>query len=441
MLRFSLGIFVLFSWGCSGTIETTSGSDSSLSLEAPSTDSAGPTLSATPLPQEDQLGGFCGDAGVGVGLARSPGSALMGVSLYQSVEIPLSESQAVSGASRAPKVEVVAGRDSLVRVFVDPEEGRPSAARLTLGNRTGESWIFEEWATLPLRSEKASLGSTFNFHLEGKYITSQTELSVELFELVNCENHVPAPEAARFPQQGALSLAAREVGPLQLVIVPIRFWGDDSGRMPDVSAEHLSELRAHLGAIFPVPSVELRLHEVVDTHLGTLEEILGQVMQLRASENPAAQVGYFGLVNPSETMVEYCGGSCVAGVSAVGSASGHSSSGVAVGFREATAETFVHELGHMHRLEHAPCGEPSGADRDYPHADARLGAWGYDHRTRQLIDPAGEARDFMSYCDPAWISDFNTQNLIERIALSNSLPRADIVSWQPNLPADSSPAR
>lgn len=432
--QFSLGVLLVFSWGCSGTIETNLGSDSSLSGEVASPDSDSPAFSATPLLPGDELGGFCGEEGVGVGRVLSPRSVLSNVSLYQSVEISLTQTQ-------APKVEIVAGRDSLVRVFVDPEEGRPAAARLTVRDATGQSWVFEEWGMLPERSEPASLESTFNFHLEGKYITPHTELRVELFELVNCASHVPADSLARFPEQGGFRLAAREVGPLQLVIVPIRYWADGSGRWPDVSEEHLAELSAHLAAMFPVPSVEFLMHEVVDTQLESLEEILGQMIQLRASENPAPQVAYFGLVNPSDTMQAYCGGSCVAGVSAVGSASGHSSSGVAVGFREATAETFLHELGHMHRLEHAPCGEPEGADLSYPHPDARIGVWGYDKRSRRLIDPAGSARDFMSYCDPAWISDVNTQNLIERIALSNSLPRAELGSWQPHLPAGWPPTR
>lgn len=412
--RFSLAVLGVFSWGCSGTVETTSESDSSLSGEVASRDLDSSSFSTTPLLPEDELDGLCGEEGVEVGRVLSPRSVLSSVSLYQSVEIPLSQ-------ARAAKVDIVAGRDSLVRVFVDPEEGAPAGARLTLRTATGQSWVFEEWGALAVLSEPASLASTFNFYLDGKYITPHTELSVELFELADCARHIPQQELARFPEQGGFPLVAREVGALKLVIVPIRYWADGSGRGPDVSEEHLAELRAHVAALFPVPSVEFRVHEVVDTELASLQEILGQMIQLRASENADPQVGYFGLVNPSDTMEAYCGGSCVAGVSAVGSASGHSSSGVAVGFREATAETFLHELGHLHRLEHAPCGEPEGADLSYPHPDARIGVWGYDKRSRTLIDPAGSARDFMSYCDPAWISDANTQNLIERIALSNSL--------------------
>jgi Peptidase M66 len=428
------GALAVFSWGCSGTIETSSENDGVLPYESAGAEEAGAFLSATPLSAGDQVGGFCGDEGVRVGRVPTPTSVLEEVSLYQSVEISLTQPDAI-------KVQVVAGRETLVRVFVAPHEATPDGARLTLHQPNGKSWVFEEWGELSRQSEKGDLASTYNFHLEGKYIDTNTTLSVELFRLADCDVDIPQQRPARFPERGAYSLSAREVGALQLVIVPIRYWADGSGRQPDVSEEHLNELRAHLGAMFPVPDVELQVHDEVDTTSASLEEILGQVMQLRASENPAPQVGYFGLVNPNDTMDDYCGTSCVAGVSAVGSSSGHSSSGVAVGYRGATAETFIHELGHMHRLEHAPCGDPAGAATDFPHPDARIGVWGYDRRSQRLIDPAGDARDFMGYCDPAWISDVNTQSLIERIALSNSQVHADIVNWQPKSDFGASPQR
>src|SRR5690606_29214112 len=106
-------------------IETSSGSDSSLSFEVAGSSPVSPSFVAKPLRPEDGLGGFCGEAGVEVGRVSSPSSVLADVSLYQSVEISLTRSQ-------AEKVEVVAGRDSLLRVFVDPGADSPAGARLTV---------------------------------------------------------------------------------------------------------------------------------------------------------------------------------------------------------------------------------------------------------------------------------------------------------------------
>lgn len=399
---------------CSGNVEVQADTEGTIDAETATNAGSNRRFAAFPLePGADEVQ-VCGQAGVEVGRVPVPSDVLQRVSAYQSVEIPLSEPAEL-------KVELVSGRETLVRAFVDPSSERPDGARLVIREPEGETWIFEQERPLVRTSDAESLGSTYNFQIAGQYITPSAEISLELFRHVPCEFASPPEQEARFPTEGFHALQAREVGALKLVIVPIRYWADGSGRVPDSSPEHLEELRSFLDAMYPVPNVELSLHEVVDTEESTLEAVLSQLMLLRAAERPAPHVGYFGLVNPAETMDRYCKGSCVAGVSAVGSASGHSSSGVGVGFRDSAAETVLHELGHMHRLDHAPCGSPTGVDTDFPHEDARLGVWGYDKRTRQLIDPAGSARDFMSYCDPAWISDVNTQRLIERIALSNSL--------------------
>lgn len=400
--------------GCSGDIEVQADAEGTLGVDAAVAGEHSRGFATSPLSAGAGEELRCGSVGVKVGRIPVTSEVLQEVSAYQSVEVPL------SGAAEL-KVELVSGRDTLFRAFVDPSHQRPDGARLVIREPGEESWTFEQQRVLGHASEAGRLASTYNFQIAGKYITPSSEVSLELFRNVPCELVETPKSAARFPGDGFHALGAREVGALTLVLVPIRYWADDSGREPDFSPARVEELRSFLDAMYPVPNVELRVHEPVDTEESSLEAVLSQVMHLRAAERPAPHVGYFGLVNPADSMDDYCKGSCVAGVSAVGSASGHSSSGVGVGFRDSAAETLLHELGHMHRLDHAPCGSPSGVDTEFPHEDARLGAWGYDKRGHRLIDPDGAARDFMSYCDPAWISDVNTQRLIERIALSNSL--------------------
>ncbi len=349
---------------------------------------------------------------------------LTDLSLYQGIEIPL-----LSGArDLEPTVQVVAGRALLVRAFVDPLGGEiADGARLILRNDMGEAKTFDIGGHFLRKSAVDQLQSTYNFRISGKLIEPSSELRIEFYRIVHCrKSHKPPTVQREFSSQ-FYPLHAREVGAMEVVIVPIRFDGDGSGRMPDMSPEHIQELQDFLYAMFPVPEVIFRVHETVGSSETTMEAILSQVLHLRADERPAPHVAYFGLVNPDESMQKYCGASCVAGVSAVGSASGASTAGVGIGFRGAAAETFLHELGHIHRLKHSPCGAPLDADSEYPHDDAKIGAWGYDMRTNRLIDPGGEARDFMSYCDPTWISDYNFQRLMDRRALIGATRRADIV--------------
>jgi hypothetical protein len=89
-----------------------------------------------------------------------------------------------------------------------------------------------------------------------------------------------------------------------------------------------------------------------------------------------------------------------------------------IGFLNFAAGTFAHELGHIHRLPHAPCGGPADPDPEYPYDGAGIGSWGYDVLTEEIFSP-GEFVDMMSYCSPDWISDYNFQLLLERVALVN----------------------
>ena len=76
-------------------------------------------------------------------------------------------------------------------------------------------------------------------------------------------------------------------------------------------------------------------------------------------------------------------------------------------------DTPPHELGHAHGRHHAPCGGATDTDPKYPYAGARTGSWGYSVVTRQLQPPT--LYDQMSYCAPAWQSDYTYRGLFDRV--------------------------
>jgi hypothetical protein len=78
----------------------------------------------------------------------------------------------------------------------------------------------------------------------------------------------------------------------------------------------------------------------------------------------------------------------------------------------------VHEIGHTHGRDHAPCGIPDAGDLNFPHAGAALGTWGYDLVNKKLIDPS-KAKDVMSYCSPVWTSDYTFVALFDRMKSVN----------------------
>ncbi len=80
-------------------------------------------------------------------------------------------------------------------------------------------------------------------------------------------------------------------------------------------------------------------------------------------------------------------------------------------------ETLTHELGHNLNLPHAPCGGASGADPQYPYANAQLGGpgryiWGFLASANTFVDPRRtDVHDLMSYCNGNTFSDYNYRAL------------------------------
>jgi hypothetical protein len=121
------------------------------------------------------------------------------------------------------------------------------------------------------------------------------------------------------------------------------------------------------------------------------------------------------------------------------SANGCASDGVASG-RAFDQRAFAHEIGHVCGRPHGPCGVGS-ADPNYPayepydtpaHRVASTGEYGVDFVLNTVPVPA-EARDYMSYCGPRWISIYGHQALIDNEALNPE--RVGVLKpWWPDYP-------
>jgi hypothetical protein len=88
--------------------------------------------------------------------------------------------------------------------------------------------------------------------------------------------------------------------------------------------------------------------------------------------------------------------------------------------------TMAQELSHNYngafgdRWLHVDCGSPEGINPNYPYPTdqiANLGIdshWGFDRLSLSLIEP-DDARDYMSYCSPKWVSDYNWTGMMSEI--------------------------
>ncbi|HMJ14000.1 MAG TPA: M66 family metalloprotease, partial [Polyangiaceae bacterium] len=205
------------------------------------------------------------------------------------------------------------------------------------------------------------------------------------------------------------------------------------------SSGALGPYRELLRAMYPVNSVELSVASSVSTGYPlNWTTMLDQIRAKRASDGAPADVYYYGLVKPNDTLSQYCGGGCVAGIGYVAPATQASvRAAVGIGFADNTsASTMAHELGHNHGRNHAPCapGSISGVDAAFPHPGALIGTWGFDPRNRALFDPA-RTTDIMGYCNNKWISDYTYKAITQRVATVNGAlsvieDSALIANWQ-----------
>lgn len=373
----------------------------------------------------NEPGGSGSGGSGGSGQPLVSGLNVTGLSLYQAVEVPLSPGK---GAASRP-APIVVGRPALARISVQPEPGwepRPVRARLELGGASGAPAVFEVESTVDGPSWRPDLGSTLNVELPGDAIQLELSIAVALEETDGVE-HGPAASGARFPMDGPMPLEAETSGPLRVVIVPVQYDADGSGRLPELGEEQLARYRDTVGGMFPSADLSLRVRAPMPwstpilAHGAGWNELLQGVLSLRSKDRlegaAAPDEYYFALVAPSSSFASYCTDGCDLGQSFVAELDEEYLRGsVGLGFAgQDSADTFAHELGHTHGRLHSPCGTlGDDGDPSFPDPAGGIGAWGYDPATAELLDP-DEVRDFMGYCSPVWISAYNYRALFERI--------------------------
>lgn len=353
--------------------------------------------------------------------------AITEVAVFQTVKIGLMK----AGAPVAPKPAVVADRAGLVRAYVTPGSGySPHAiqAQLVLesgGNKT--TYPVEVTPSGP--SSDGVLSSTINFEIPANVFKTDTKFSIALREKTG--NKTVTTSDAQWPTDGTTaSLGVVSTGPqLKIVIVPIQYNTDGSGRLPDTSPTQIQRYKDIFGAMYPVPTVDVTVRAqgpvpvsfTVASNGTGISSLLNTVLQTRAQDKPASDVYYWGAIAPASSFSAFCGGGCVTGLSPLVTNPNDSSSRASVGMGftgESSVYTAIHEIGHAHGRNHAPCGGASGTDPNYPYSNGSIGVWGYNILTKTLLDPA-KYKDAMSYCSPDWWSDYQYGALLTRVKAVN----------------------
>lgn len=391
------------------------------------TEDAGPTITEDAGPTTDGGAGF--DAGPGTTDPGAPDPAGLatdvvvdGIAIFQAVQIFLR----ANSIDQFPDLPILGGRDALLRVYPESTTGYDGRALNVVvevespGMPTRRSGL--AGVTISAASYDAAPGSYFDLLLPGAWLTEASSIRVRIEDPSAGVGSGPA----QWPELEPRALGAvSDLGGITLVLVPLRFDTDGSGRLPDTSPEVLETIYEMFTSAYPYANIELRVHDVVawdeplqysrNVDWGDVNQFLGD---LRDAEGAPAWEYWYGLMAPAETRADYCNNirrffSCTTGQSYTAIVRG-TRNGSGVWYPELRSMfTLAHEIGHQHGLGHAPCGGASNAEASFPYSEGATGVFGWNRYSGEFYDPS-DHRDFMGYCNPQWISDHNFRRLHQR---------------------------
>lgn len=362
------------------------------------------------------------------------------IDVYQSIGMPLF----ANGEVIAPALPIVAGKDMLVRVHVSLKPNAPSPLSLqaTLHAASLPSPLLVSGA-IDHASVESDLDSTFNFYLTAETMRAETfsfRVELEDREASSAESDAPAqdamfPRTAAGTEQSLHTLTLAPATKIRVVIVPIAYDADGSGRAPDLGPAMIEAYRGAVHTRFPASDVELTVRETVAStiaiewdgqslpsqeQLDAKSQTLQLVTDLRATDAPADDVYYVGIINPwsfcTNDVTPGLAYSCYTGLAWAPDINEPLTRAALISGYPGpkTIETFAHELGHLHGQSHAPgCGTLPPVDLSYPETDGSVGAWGFDFDSLTLSPP--DRGDLMGYCEARWIAPYTYKAFFDRI--------------------------
>ena len=298
-------------------------------------------------------------------------------------------------------VPLIAGRPGLVRVYATADaanELRPEArARFFVDGREVHSAVLELRSDrgLPQDAVSGDPDQYLRARIPGDVLVPGVEMVVDL----DPDGTLPkaAGSVVRHPERGRLALDVRELPPWEMTVVPV-LTGENSDR-------EVLDWTSGMGPghpafdyvvnMLPVGRHAAQVREPFVRSAGPLKDLrdwvalLTEIELLRATDGGSAT--YYGVVSGA-------GREVIWGMAGNGDA--------AVGVPD--MGTMAHEIGHTMSLGHANCGLFGWGDPLFPNGEGLIGVWGYDARGDTLVPP--DIPDVMSYCDPAWISDYHFRN-------------------------------
>lgn len=184
-----------------------------------------------------------------------------------------------------------------------------------------------------------------------------------------------------------------EINSIDLTLVPFKL-GELTTSLPENSLVENSIL-----TVWPFASVNINRRQPFSlstaANQNTTSSMLRELFDLRIAERGTSY--YYGYFTREMNTDNWGGMAYRPGTSGVG----------LLPFGEIDF-VLSHELGHNLSIQHAPCGDASGVDTNYPYDNASIGTYGVALSFNSLLSPA-VFKDLMSYCHSKHISDYNLE--------------------------------
>lgn len=374
-------------------------------------------------------------------LPLAGGTQIDKVSVYQGVEKVLYKAPGVFAFGSVPppvftareltiRVAASAVEDGVPRIVVATAEWRSPAGDLSFGDilDLGEGW--DDW------NEE----STAQFTVPRELVTADSELAVAIRDATLFDPVDGSTEDAIWTSEdgtpgGGLPhpLDVEAAKSIRLVLIPVRYYGDGTGRIPDTTPAQLARIEEKFLAMYPLSSIEVIVGSEMSWNSslpasgGGWDGLLTDISAKRLAAGAPENTYYYGLFSPAKDFDSYCGGGCQLGLSLLAMTPDDTAAKASIGVGwtgEESIDTMLHEVGHAHGRDHAPCG--TSGDTAFPYPGGGIGVWGWDRRTGEFLDPE-LYKDFMSYCGPIWSSDYNLNALHDRIVAVAALAGARAV--------------
>ncbi|MEZ4456373.1 MAG: M66 family metalloprotease [Gemmatimonadales bacterium] len=307
--------------------------------------------------------------------------------------------------------KLVAGRDAHLRVFVVANQANTAAPAVRVRLYSGAtlvqtSTITAPGASVPTAVNEGSLGSSWNLAVPGSLVQPNLRVLADvdptnvIAESSDTDNSYPVSGTP-------FTMDVHAVPNLVLRMVPVL--QSVNGLQGNVTTANLASYLIDPLKLLPVAAYSAGVRAVYTTNAPALQSsngngawgtILSEVSNLRFTDGHTDDY-YFGVVKVSYG----------SGVSGIGYVGGGARTALSWDKLPGATSTVAHELGHNMSLPHAPCGNPTNPDPAFPYAGGGTGVWGLDLTSLTLKDPATQ-KDFMTYCTPEWVSDYNWNKMI-----------------------------